>query len=172
MPKDNKERMIRKLIQIADEGLRAAAHYQGIASHNFRDEPAAAQTQQTLKNALLELFVIKFHILFSESKNDKHRIGAFEGLEAAFMARLGDEKAIEEFEAYKTNVRIARSSAVAHVDTPAKFERLTAEGLHWPRLDEGVGYLCLLWDTLSGRDDASQNYEKMAETILEVWTND
>jgi hypothetical protein len=160
-----------KIATLAEEALRAVAHHRGMEARDFSNAPEIAQAKQTIQNGLLELFTVKFHILFSIRKGDKHRLASFNGLEERFLAALGDAKAVESFTAYSENIAKYRDINVVHVDEPEKVDAASAAGLRYPNLDEGAQYVICLHDIINKKGDGADRFEELMAAAQTSWEN-
>lgn len=150
---------IRRVLEHLHEIFRAASHHQVLLESKFGAESGIACTDSTLKNALMELFILKWEIIFSDSKMQRHRVWQFHGFSDAFHKKIGDN--IEQFDRYSKNIKAIRDKVVAHSDLREAVEALAEQGGHWPNLAAGVEYACLAYDVLTGETDAADHYRRL-----------
>ena len=162
-------RRAHKVSILAEEALRIVAHYSAIDQREFANDSDVAQTRTTLKNGLMELFVVKFHILFSVRKRDKHRIGAFPKLEKMFLSGLGSSESVSEFDEYRDNIAKVRDLFVAHVDSADKVDMYGRIGARHPNLSLGSRYVVLLHDLISEKQDGVQRFVELEAAARLAW---
>ena len=159
---------LRKVAQHVAEIVRAGAHFIVIDEVGFGAGSGIAQTRATLKNSLMEVFILKWDIVFSNRKSQKHRIWQFEAECSAFKGALGDQ--FEQFEHYSNNIEILRDKAVAHSDAREALEQMADKGVVWPVVSEGVDYALVAYNALQGGSDNRDQYEAMIDKIRSIFS--
>ena len=170
MPENDLERRIRKFSEVLDEAARAFAHYRALDKVEFPEDSSLAQTLTTLRNAMMEVFIIKWHVLFSTRSNDRHRIWRLGTLGEEFEKALGSDGAWDAFKIFSEKVTRVRDSAVAHIDTFERFQQMHIEGAHWPDLNEAARYLAAAYDVLPGRENGAQDFESLVDAASQSFT--
>lgn len=154
----------KKKSKIAEEI--AACARMAVARNYFLSSDFEADTQlvslrKTTQSALMEAFIVKWFILFSNSKNDKHRIWQFEEISDKFERKLTAENRYEKFLEYNKNVAIVRNAVIAHIDNEDKIKEVAQAGAHYPNLAEGCEYLCVLYNIVEDKETAKDDFELM-----------
>lgn len=154
-------RKIGKFAELLDEAFRAVAHLNAIDRYNFRNDSDLSQTKITIKNSLIEIFIIKWHVLFSIRDHDHHRIWTLGNLGNEFRRTLDDRGILADFEQFSENVSRIRDMVVAHVDSFERIQELNRQGGHWPNMNNALRYLVVAYDILPGRSNGVHEYQNL-----------
>ncbi|WP_420433215.1 hypothetical protein [Hyphobacterium sp.] len=138
-----------KVLEVIHDLLRIIAFHSILGECRSADDNAE-EARRVLQNSLMEMFVVKWSLLFLNRKGERHRIWVVQPFADRFPAYLEEARLRAEFDTYCQNIFAIRDMYVTHLDDR---ERVNAAELRWPILQNGKRYLFALRNIVSDEEN-------------------